>query len=471
MRLHHSGDFPSHGGWHLVSSPQHLGSGDLALEGVPLYPPGSTVPSGLRQHPSRRPVSPSPAPTSRVVYTHDRLSGFEKTVAGSNSFFATSATHRCSISFSPFRDPRSAARTRFSSTGTAFRLTRSIRWLSSAYSREAPGLHGDRTHSCDSPLGSAPLVFGPGPALAGSSSDPTVPSSPPALDSVSSSLPGSPSAQASCLATLQRFPRAAGFASAIAEQSSLARRPSSRAVYRVRWSIYHGWCHSNGHSVSNPTLAMVAVYILLPVHQRPWCVLPAWLPFSFICGFPFSPYILVFGSGASDLLRSFQLSSAERVLRPHTWDLSMVLTYLVSPAFEPLSPASFRALPLTTLFLLALATAIMSWGATGSLFHSHLCGWGCMPLLHPAVCRQVGVAHPFHPSLLLGDVLSRLCGWSWFRPPTMPGQGSPLVSASGQVFVYRSPSPFRVPSAPCSPFSTNAVSFFLGGGHRCCSGG
>ena len=67
------------------------------------------------------------------------------------------------------------------------------------------------------------------------------------------------------------------------------------------------------------------------------------------------------------LLRSFQLSSAERVLRPHTWDLSMVLTYLVSPSFEPLSQASFRALPLTTLFLLALATAIRSWGATGSL--------------------------------------------------------------------------------------------------------
>ena len=33
------------------------------------------------------------------------------------------------------------------------------------------------------------------------------------------------------------------------------------------------------------------------------------------------------------LLRSFRLSSAERVLRPHPWDLSMVLTYLVSPAF------------------------------------------------------------------------------------------------------------------------------------------
>ena len=53
---HHSVDLPLQGGWHQVSSPQHLGSGDLALDGVPLHPPGSTVPSGLRQRPSRRPV-------------------------------------------------------------------------------------------------------------------------------------------------------------------------------------------------------------------------------------------------------------------------------------------------------------------------------------------------------------------------------------------------------------------------------
>ena len=44
--------------------------------------------------------------------------------------FATSANHRCSIYFSPFRDPMSGTRTRFSSPGTVFRLTRSLRWLS-----------------------------------------------------------------------------------------------------------------------------------------------------------------------------------------------------------------------------------------------------------------------------------------------------------------------------------------------------
>ena len=125
------------------------------------------------------------------------------------------------------------ARTRFSRSRTAFGLPRSLRWLSSAYFREAPGIHRDGTHSCDSPLGSAPLVFGPGPTL-----------------------------------------------------------------------------------------------------------------FSGVCAT--SPYLgLVYGAA-----------------------------YLVSPAFEPLSQAYFRTLPLTTLFLLALATAKMGWGATGSLFHGHLCGWG-----------------------------------------------------------------------------------------------
>ena len=39
--------------------------------------------------------------------------------------------------------------------------------------------------------------------------------------------------------------------------------------------------------------------LLVTVHQRPQCFLSAWLPFCFICGIPFSPSILVFGSGDS----------------------------------------------------------------------------------------------------------------------------------------------------------------------------
>ena len=75
------------------------------------------------------------------------------------------------------------------------------------------------------------------------------------------------------------------------------------------------------------------------------------------------------------LLRSFQLFSGVCATSPYL-GLVYGAAYLVSPAFEPLSQAYFRTLPLTTLFLLALAIAKMGWGATGSLFHSHLCGWG-----------------------------------------------------------------------------------------------
>ena len=116
--------------------------------------------------------------------------------------------------------------------------------------------------------------------------------------------------------------------------------------------------------------------MLLTVHQGPWCVLPAWLPFSFICGFPFSPSILVFGSGASDFVTLLPtLFSGVCATSPYL-GLVYGAAYLVSPAFEPLSQTYFRAFPLTTLFLLALAIAKMGWGATSSLFHSHLCGWG-----------------------------------------------------------------------------------------------
>ena len=107
----------------------------------------------------------------------------------------------------------------------------------------------------------APLVPRPAPTLAGPSGGSSRLSRPPALASVSTSLPGSPSAQASCLETLQRFARAAGFSSAVAEQSSLARRPSSRAVYQRRWSVYRSWCHETGHSISRPTLAKVADFL------------------------------------------------------------------------------------------------------------------------------------------------------------------------------------------------------------------
>ena len=359
LQQHHSGGLSPQGGRHQVAFPQHLGSGDPALVGVAVHPSGSAVPPGLQQRPSGRVVSPSPAPTFRVVPKHDRLSIFKPTVAGPNRFI-------CDLRKSSLFDilltiPRSPV-SRHGRVSPVLGRSPGLRVPSgsrhSASSREAPGLQGDGAHPCGSALGPAPLVLRPVPALAGPSSDSAGPSRPPALASVSLSLPGSPSAQASCLETLQRFTRAAGFSSAVAEQSSLARRPSLRAIYQVRWSIYRSWCREQGHSVSRPTLAKVADFLY-------WLLYTRGLSVSSLRGyrsvlsavFRFHLPSLSSDPVIRDLLRSFRLSSGECVLRPPAWDLSKVLRYLVSPVFEPLSQAPFRALTLKTLFLLALATA------------------------------------------------------------------------------------------------------------------
>ena len=463
LRQHHGGSLPSQGGWHQVSSPQQLGSGDLALDGVPLHPPGSTVPSGLQQRPSRRPVSPSPAPTYRVVSKHDRLSIFEKTLAGSNRFVCHLSQSSLFDLLLPFPGSEVSRHGRVSPVlGRPSGLRVPSGGCNSACSREAPGLQGDGTHSRGSPLGSAPLVLGPGPAFAGPSSDPTVPSRPLALASVSSSLPGSPSAQASCLATLQRFTRAAGFSSAVAEQSSLARRPSSRAVYQVRWSIYRGWCHSNGHSVSRPTLAKVADFLY-------WLRYTRGLSVSSLRGyrsvlsavFRFHLPSLSSDPVIRDLLRSFRLSSAERVLRPPAWDLSKVLTYLVSPAFEPLSQASFRALTLKTLFLLALATAkrVGELQALSSIV-TFVAGDACLSYIPQFVAKSESLTRSIPRSFLVKSLADFAAGLDTDLLLC------PVRALRLYLLRARSLSPgrhrlFVSPRRPTRPLSKNAVSFFL----------
>ena len=332
----------------------------------------------------------------------------------------------------------------------------------SACSGEAPGLQEDGAHISGSSLGSTPLVFGPGPAVAGSSSGPPIPSRPPALASVSTSLPGSPSAQASCLATLQRYTRAAGFSSAVAEQSSLARRPSSRAVYQARWSVYRDWCHSNGHSVSRPTLAKVADFLY-------WLRFSRGLSVSSLRGYR-SALSAVFcfhlPSLSSDpvirnLLRSFRLSSAERVMRPPAWDLSKVLTYLVSPAFEPLSRASFRTLTMKTLFLLALATAkrVGELQALSSVV-TFVAGDACLSYIPQFVAKSESLTRSIPRSFLVRSLADFAAGLD----------DDLLLCPVRALRLYlpraRSLSPgrhrlFVSPRRPTRHLSKNALSFFL----------
>ena len=458
LRQHHSGGLSSQRGWHTISSPQHLGSGDLALDGVPLHSPGSAVPPGLQQRPRGRPVSPSPAPIFRVVTKPDRISIFEKTLAGPNRFIChlrQSSLFDLLLTILGSNVGRHGRVSPVLGRSSGLRVPSGGRH--SACSREAPSLHGDGAHPSSSSLGPAPLVLRPG-----SSSDPASPSRPLAPASVSSSLPGSPSAQASCLATLQRFTRAAGFSSAVAEQSSLARRPSSRSVYQVRWSIYRAWCHDNGHSVSRPTLAKVADFLY-------WLRYTKGLSVSSLRGyrsvlsavFRFHLPSLSSDPVIRDLLRSFRLSSVERVMRPPAWDLSKVLTYLVSPAFEPLSQASFRALTLKTLFLLALATAkrVGELQALSSIV-TFVAGDACLSYIPQFVAKSESLTRSIPRSFLVKSLADFVAGLD------VDLLLCPVRALRLYLLRARSLSPCRhrlfvSPRRHSRAMSKNAVSFFL----------
>ena len=220
------------------------------------------------------------------------------------------------------------------------------------------GVSGDGAHPDRSLLASASVVPRPPSPVAGTSGCSSSSSRPPPPASVSLPLPGSPQASASCLETLRRFTRASGFSSAVASQASLSRRPSSRKAYQLKWQGYRSWCRSHGHSVSRPSLSKVADFLC-------WLRSSKHLGVSSIKGycsmisavFRFQLPSLSTLSVLRDLLRSFSLESAAHQLHPPVWDLTLVLGFLNSSTFEPLSAAPLRALTQKVLFLLALATA------------------------------------------------------------------------------------------------------------------
>ena len=215
---------------------------------------------------------------------------------------------------------------------------------------------------------------------------------------------------------------------------------------------------------------MVAVRVFLPVHRKPWCVLPAGLPFSFICGFPFSPSILIFGSGASDVVTLLPTLFSGVCATSPSLGLVYGAAYLVSPAFEPLSQAYFCTLPLTTLFLLALATAKMGWGATGSLFHGHLCGGDdCLSYIPQLVTKSESLTRSFPRSFLVTSLADFAAGLD-YDLLLCPVRALRLYLLRARSLSTGRHRLFVSPRRPARPFLRTRCRSF-GGGDCCCSGG
>ena len=147
-----------------------------------------------------------------------------------------------------------------------------------------------------------------------------------------------PRASTSCLAPIQQFARASGFPLLVARRLGCARHQSSIANYWL-WSVSHRWCSEMGHSVSNSSVfqgcclssqALELLKLSVSSIKAHHYILSAVFVFKL-------PELGVHHV-LWDLIRSFcpQL--------PSSWDWDVILSHLLSSAYEPLEGFSLQAL-------------------------------------------------------------------------------------------------------------------------------
>ena len=180
--------------------------------------------------------------------------------------------------------------------------------------------------------------------------------------SASVTLPSVPSggvqAVASCVETIKRFTPAGGFSKPVAQQVSLARRPSSRAGYQSKWLVYRQWCRSEGHSISRPSLAKIADFLFWLRRSRRFSI-SAVMGYRSILSAVFKSILPEISSSLvlHDLLRSFHIEAPGPL-----HGLRLFAT-------------SLRDLTRKTLFLISLATAKRTSGSVSSCLLFILLSW------------------------------------------------------------------------------------------------
>ena len=129
-------------------------------------------------------------------------------------------------------------------------------------------------------------------------------------------------------------------------------------MYQARWATYRTWCRTEGHSISRPTIPKIADFLLY-LRRRKSLSVSAISGYRSMLSAVFRFHLPEISSHhvLRDLLRSFSVERPLVSSRVPPWDLSIVLSFLRSEAFEPLDKAPLRELTKKTLFLLSLATA------------------------------------------------------------------------------------------------------------------
>ncbi|XP_068244850.1 uncharacterized protein, partial [Palaemon carinicauda] len=166
-----------------------------------------------------------------------------------------------------------------------------------------------------------------------------------------------PRSSTNCLQTIEKLVRARGFSAQAARAITRARRVSSQRVYQSKWETFRAWCKQHKVSSTTTSVSQIADFLLSLRHD-------AKLAVSSIKGYR-SMLSAVCRHRGIDLTQNKDLqdlgkyfeTTKQSQLRPPAWNLDVVLKFLCTKKFKPISQASLRDATKKTLFLMALATA------------------------------------------------------------------------------------------------------------------
>ena len=159
------------------------------------------------------------------------------------------------------------------------------------------------------------------------------------------------------LFAMQQQMEASGISRAVAQRIYSSKRSSTNNMYDYRWKSWVDWCIGRQMDPCNPTINGFAEFLIF-LHNENFC--PATMKgyrsaisttLKQISKIDFSNESVL-----SDVVKSFELERPR--LRSHfpKWDLTLVLSSLLAPPYEPLEYCGFKELTLKTVFLIAFAS-------------------------------------------------------------------------------------------------------------------
>ena len=181
-------------------------------------------------------------------------------------------------------------------------------------------------------------------------------STPTADDEGSTSRSGSSSSDR--LETVISLSRKKGLSEKVSKRIFNARATSTNALYQIRWKTYVKWCRKNKVSAVNPSVNSLCKFFIHLWEDRKLAV-------GTIKGFRsvlqsvlrHNNLDISNNQDITDVIKSFIIEKPLAKKDSINWNVDVVLSFLCSGRFEPLSGSSLRDLTRKTLFLLALALA------------------------------------------------------------------------------------------------------------------